>query len=267
MRRGHVGSHWIASWPVRLGFVLVLSLGVWTSAQEMPMLQPGTPITLTLTADAPALLQFEGQAGAVVSLSAAAVEGDEAALDTTLAVIAPDGAQIAYDDDTHRISDTGETLIERDAQLPALRLPLDGVYTVRVDSFNGVSEGAVRVSLRVVADPFAQQIETTGDTTRIALTLPAQAVYQRRLSLEAGAQVTITARDTAGTLDPLLRLRDAQGDIVAQNDDHATGDPSLNVLDAQITAWTVPAGGDYTLEVLDFVGAAGTLHLTIATAP
>ena len=50
--------------------------------------------------------------------------------------------------------------------------------------------------------------------------------------------------------------------LLALNDDHGSGDLTLNVLDAKLAE--IGAGvGQYQLQVSDFSGAAGTVELTI----
>lgn len=250
-----------------LGFVSILvlgfMLGLVATAQEL--LTSDEAVIVTVSADEPATLQFEGTVGQFVSLIAEPIAGEDGeAIDTTLALIAPDDTQLAYNDDTHLTnSETGEITIQRAAAIRNLRLPLDGTYTVWVDSFNGVSEGEAEVLLTVSDDPFAQQTEEANGTTIITLTLPEASIFTTTLALEANDLVTITAQDTSGTLDPFVQVRTPDGAIIVQNDDHDTLNTTLNVLDAQIGAWEVPASGDYLVEVLDFMGRAGTLTLTI----
>ena len=115
--------------------------GIITTAQDI--LQSDTPTTVAITADEPALLQFDGTTDQWISLIAepSAIDSDNT-IDTTLALIAPDDTQLAYNDDTHLTnSETGEITIQRAAQILNFRLPMDGTYTIRVDSFNGVSDG------------------------------------------------------------------------------------------------------------------------------
>lgn len=265
-------SMWSTMWSIkkRRWHSLIVAIGalvfVSATASAQTVLVANDPTTVTITADAPAILQFEAQAGDVVSLNTQALPDatdDENTLDTTIALIAPDDTQLAYNDDTHLADATGTMAIERNAQLQAVVLPQDGQYRVRVDSFNGVSEGDVDVTL-TFDDPFAAQIiEETDDTVIITLMLPASAIYSYPIALEAQTRMTITARDTSGTLDPIIQVRDSAGNIVVQNDDHTTPLVSLNVLDAQVTNWPVPEADEYIIEVVDFAGQAGTLQLTI----
>ncbi|MBZ0304058.1 MAG: hypothetical protein K8J31_30255, partial [Anaerolineae bacterium] len=55
----------------------------------------------------------------------------------------------------------------------------------------------------------------------------------------------------------------ADASLLARIDDHAAFDLTLNVLDAQIAAYPVPADCRCIVQVRDFAGAAGTLDLRI----
>lgn len=243
-----------------LMLVLMLCVGIVAQAQHDTTLTLGESVTVQVTADDPAMLEFEGQAGQYLSLMASAQDAQQ--LDPVLEVLTPQMRQLAYSDDSRTRDDS----ISKEAQITALHLPEDGVYTVRVDSFNGVSEGAVEVILTQV-DIFDTTLDVTAAQTTIISKLPEDTIFSHSYALEADAPISITVRDLSGTLDPVLRVHDRDGALLALNDDHATTDTTLNVFDAQIRDFTLADATDIRLEVVDFLGRAGTIEVIIMPAP
>lgn len=204
-----------------------------------------------LTGEQPADTLYEVRQTQTVSVHARSLE-PEGTLDTVVYVLAADGTALAFNDDAGGTSDS---------HIAHVTLP-PGVYTVRVNSFNGVSAGQVALSIEPV-DIFEAQVETQDGQTRISAALPRFAVYRYRFDGRANARVSITVRDTSGTLDPVLALKQADGRLLARNDDHNSASLLLNVLDSQISDFALPHTGEYILEVVDFLGAAGTFELLL----
>ena len=139
-------------------------------------------------------------------------------------------------------------------------------YAIWVDSFNGVSEGDVSLSILTV-DPFSEIIETDDTTQSITVTLPEDMIYRYALDLNENDTVTISVRDISGTLDPYTQILDNNEAEVIANDDHQTANLSLDVLDSLISDWTVSIDGLYIIEVRDFLGNSGQFELTITITP
>ncbi len=238
--------------------VIVVCFSMNLHAQDETTLIPDQPQTVTISADAPALLIYEAQAGNVITITTQTAEDDESRPDTVLWVIAPDDTQLAYNDNA--LSADGEFL--SDARLENLRLPTAGDYRIVVDSFNGVSEGEVEVSLTLF-DPFAMQVEAFDSTEQISFTLPAGEIFRYGFEAAAGESITFTAQDTGRLLDPYLRLLDASGAVLASNDDHASADFSLDVFDAQLVGWIAPEDGTYTVQITDVLGRGGEMILAV----
>lgn len=74
---------------------------------------------------------------------------------------------------------------------------------------------------------------------------------------EAGDAVTITMEASSGDLDTYLRLEDAQGNIIAQNDDDDLGELN-NFYDSAIRGVTIPETGMYTIVATRFSQEVGT---------
>lgn len=219
------------------------------------LLQPAawdTPQIITLTGGAgPVDVIYTTDAPQMVTISARSLADEP--IDVTLAVLLGN-QQLAFNDD-HMTADSG--LQPGDARLAYLQLPQAGDYTLRVHSFNGAQSGAIEVSVQPV-------------DTLPACEMPLHTVSLRRghaftctLALMADDRVTITAHDTSGVLDPLLRLYDSAGREVAFNDDHGTADAALNLLDARIADFSAPADGVYTVHLTDFTGQPGIVALMI----
>lgn len=219
-------------------------------APGVPRLIPGTALMLTLDGQGPALATFTAAPGDRVTLTAQAMDD----LDTTLELLGPNGRRVAFNDD-HGTDDAA--LAASDSRITRLTLDHAGDYVVRVDSFNGVTVGDVRLTLDVLPPPDAD----TRDVLLLrgeALTIP--------LALDAGDRLTVTLRDPRGLRDPLLRLYAPDGALVAVNDDHASADLMLNLFDARLDV-TVDAAGEYWLELREFLGRGGLLALEVAINP
>jgi hypothetical protein len=239
-------------------FMLLLFTFAPVHAQDELALLPDEPQTVTLTAEAPVVLHYEAAGGEVIQITTEAQGDDESRPDTVLALIAPDDTQMAYNDNTRADDDSLNT----DAQLQNIRLPVAGIYRIVLDSFNGVSEGVMDVTLSLV-DPFAVQVEERDRGQEIRFTLPADSVFSYSFTVEAESRWTLTARDSAGALDPYMRLLDESGDVLASNDDHASPNLALDVFDAQLRDWQTPQDGTYTVQISDVLGRPGDIVLTI----
>src|SRR5690606_14515986 len=216
------------------------------------IITPEMPVTVTLTAGAgPVDWRYTSSGTEVITVTARSL-ADEA-IDVTLEVLREE-QRIAFNDDHFGLSDA---LADRDAALADLVLAAAGAYTIRVHSFSGAQSGDIEVTLE------SRPIFVPCDRSPQIIELAAHSPFSCSLTLQAGQMVTLIARDTSGTLDPVLRLSDADGRLLAFNDDHAEFDLSLNVLDAQITAFEPPASCACVLHVSDFAGSAGQLELTI----
>lgn len=231
--------------------LFILSLNIVT-AQEI--IEPNTPVTVTL-GDNPAWLTYSGQADEQITITTLTTASDTVP-DTTLEILYPDGQRLDYNDDT--ILPDGN--LKGDARIDNLLLPIDGDYQIRIDSFNGVTAGNVDVLL------------TQSDTTPDTLTSDEHTIVHgdikfgfpltTTIDLKANATVSIIARDISGTLDPVLRVY-AEDDLLAFNDDHNTDNPTLDVLDAHISALTLTDDTRLSIVVTDFLGRTGTVELIV----
>ncbi len=229
-------------------FVLFLAA---FQADSNTVLRDGLPVQVRVTADSPTLLVYQARAGEVINVTTRALSDS---LDTTLELYDTDGQRLAFSDD---LADS------TDAALLRVRLDHDGLYTLALDSFNGVSDGDVEVLLRVV-DAADARTHTDSDRTVITLDLLRGDVFTLGLAAFDGQTVRITARDPRGLLDPVLTLYDADGTIHIRNDDHARIDLSLGLFDARIESTRVDVGMRLTLH--EALGRGGAFTLVIESA-
>ncbi len=84
----------------------------------------------------------------------------------------------------------------------------------------------------------------------------------------AGTAVTITMKkiDDSSNLDPYLKLYDASGNLLAENDDATDVVEGLGFLDSQIAQFTLPSDGIYVIEVSAlFIPDNGDYSLLVET--
>ena len=151
------------------------------------------------------------------------------------------------------------------AQIEHILLPADQ-YMIFIDSFNGVSEGEVTISISTT-DPFETNISANESDIVITVTLPEDMTYQYWLDVTTGDQLTITVRDISGTLDPYLTVIDDNETILAVNDDHRSNNLALNLLDSQIPMLDTLDNSMVLIEVHDLLGNWGQFELSIIFRP
>lgn len=212
--------------------------------------------TVRVTADAPAEISFNANTG---RLSIEVYSDD---FDPSVTLLGPDGALLAFADDDAHFEDGERVLTDASARLMNIRILESGPYTARIDSFNGVSEG--EATLRIHQGQLS--VPALADAEAM-LTLFENEITTQAVAFEATMNYTIIARDSSGNVDPVLRIRDENGAIVAQNDDHGRFDLSLAPFDAALYDWSPPEEGTYRLEILDFLGRPGNIRIEIQTKP
>jgi hypothetical protein len=178
------------------------------------------------------------------------------------------GALLAQNDD---IVDR----VNRDSQL-SFTAPTGGTYYVEAGAFNDSYSGTYKASLAatVTADDFANGLaDSSHPLGQIAVNASISGSLESagdrdwfRIQLSAGATYAINLQGQhagGGTLeDPFLRLHDATGLLVAQNDDIVDG---IN-RDSQLS-FTAPAGGTYYLEAGAFDDSyTGSYRLSVAAS-
>jgi hypothetical protein len=178
------------------------------------------------------------------------------------------GAVIAQNDD---VTDG----VNRDSQL-TFTASTSGVYYIEAGGFNDDYVGTYRVSVNTTAltDDFADSLsDSTAPFGQLAINGSAagdlESVGDRdwfQIQLNAGTSYVLALqglRAGGGTLaDPYLRLHDASGAVIAQNDDIVSGFDR----DSQLSL-TVPTTGMYYLEAGAFNDAAIGTYRASVTLP
>lgn len=239
-----------------------------TQGNSITFIEADTTTTLRLDGQTPTILAYVAAGRETITVTARAlgegtIEGLEGTytLDPVIEILSPEGERLAYNDDHQAAL---ETLTPTDAAVERLFLPEPATYTLRVNTFNGVTAGEVEVSLALVSPVEYEIVTDEADTLIMTVSLEAAQTFQYPFTAEAGTVYTIVARDPKGLLDPILLLRenDPENTVIASNDDYRYrfGDAFiLNVFDARIIDAEIPADGDYVLELREFMGRGGTI--------
>ncbi|MEO8607614.1 MAG: PPC domain-containing protein [Chloroflexota bacterium] len=233
----------------------------------------GQTITTSITSDISAYsFHFDGKAGQHVTIPLTSSDFD------AYLQLQDSGGKLLIDDD-----DSAGNL---NAIIQDFTLPADGTYSILAGSYGGGVDGAFTLSLveagssitppDATGTPTPQATPTLRPTPGTAATLPANTdvtpinigdtvndtvgtfdgsrVYS--FTGQAGQSVTITA--TSDAFDTYVQLFDADGKILAEDDDSA-GD-----LNAKIQDFALPANGIYSISVGSFSGgASGAFTLSI----
>jgi len=215
-----------------------------------------TPLTVTLNGDAqPVDVVYRASEGEQVSVTAHSL-GSES-IDVTLEILR-DNQRLAFNDD-HQTEREG--LGAQDSVIENFVFPTAGDYIIRVNSFNGAQNGDIEVTIESIPlNPPCQTPLQGGEVAR-------NGEFTCTLSLDSDSAVTISVRDTSGTLDPVLTILNEDSTQAAYNDDHDTENFVLNTLDSQVSDFALSGGENYVVRVADFSGAAGTFELRFTITP
>ncbi|MEO1162783.1 MAG: hypothetical protein AAFV98_03280 [Chloroflexota bacterium] len=232
------------------GNITAFSLGIETGRVGTTNLQANVPVAGELTRDTPEQFwTFSGQTGDVITLTA--ISDVTTPVDLTLRLLDPNGDEVVVAE-----MDEDFTLINPlDPQIDRYELRRDGDYVVIVEATLGAGRYDLALNIAQVLT-FAEGTDTISVEGTIDTVLPVQYWIVRG---NAGQNFTVTMRNTSGNLDPFLRLRRSNGEILAENDDGF--DISLG-LDARIDPFRLPVNGDYIIDATRFSGS-GTYTLTI----
>jgi hypothetical protein len=251
---GSDGTIYITDSDGTFGAVTAMNTRVAAGRVGSTVLIPGVAVQGTLNSTTTQQdWTLNGEAGQSVTISA--VDSSESgALDAGLKLIAPNGQEEANNDDQ-----TGADLTTPvDAQISDHLLATSGKYTVRVELVNG--SGTYRLGI-VQELPFTLKSDAP---TQLQGTLEGALPKQLWIfDAQVGQVLTITMQAQNGTLDPILRLLDTKGQVIADNDDAA--DTALGK-DAQMVMVKIPANGKYTLEAGRFSGAGDYGLIIVATS-
>lgn len=217
-------------------------------------LLPNQPIRIQMTgAGGLDLVYYAAEAG-TVSIYARSMDTNVTPVDTTLDVFDPDGNSLSSNDDLNTSSS--------DAGIENLVIATPGAYRIHLGTFAADETGAVEVRLVMgSAPPPNQGDEITG---RIENAQPFEYTFQG----QAGQTVTITAQATnppSPNLDLALVVYDPDGTQIGFDDDSGA-DAGLGNRDAALMNFTLPADGEYRIEVSSYLNINGDFQLRIETS-
>lgn len=220
-----------------------------------PLLMSGVPVIGTVSQAAPVQQwQYRGVTGERVTINAIA-PGNSIGLDAALRLFAPDGRELAYNDD-HLGPDLNGVY---DAQIREFILPQTGTYTVQVE---WVQFSGSYVLLIARDHTFAPQVDTP--VTLNGRIFDAQPVERWVFNGNAGTALTVTMIAETDNLDPTLKLLDPYGVPLAYNDDGR--DPELGT-NAQLFRVTLPVTGQYVIEASRYAGSGSyVLYVVVNSA-
>jgi hypothetical protein len=149
---------------------------------------------------------------------------------------------IAFSDDyTARREDLNDydALIEESFLIP-------GTYKVRIEGVGGTGQVSVSVEAGTGG------VLGTGRMTIIRAQIAPGENFDQTLNLQQNELISLTVISESETLDPRIQLRNADDQLLAKNDDTDSFDVVLDVTDAKIENFVVPATGVYTARIRAF---------------
>ena len=237
------------------------ALAQTTGGEETPATAPlniniNSPVNISLSTSAPALLNYKAAANETVTITARALEENNP-VDPILTITDDGGTELATNDD-HRTNRTD--LNPRDSLIEDFTFPEAGRYTIVVTAFDGAGDVEVLITDGSGGTEVAQPV---GDEV-IEGEVPDDSAYTHEIEASEGETLTIIVRATDNQLDPKVSLLDASGEVLIDNDDHTSVNAELSPYDSEITDFVIPETGTYTIEITGFAGIGGAFELTIS---
>ena len=226
-----------------------LRLPTPTPTPAPPPIAYGQTVTGSLDEDTPfASYLFDAQAGDLITIDMRRVEGK---LDPLIWLMDNTGNRIALDDDSGDGSN---------ALLSDFRITSAGMYVIQAHRYSGDGVYTLALSVRPptpTPTPVLPQI-AYGET--VTGSLDDDAPFQRyRFDAQAGDVITLDMQNTGGKLDPLVRLWDGNGELVAEDDDGGVGGNAL------IDKLEITQAGPYVTQAGRYSGN-GSYSLTLTSA-
>lgn len=233
-----------------LTLLLTLLLGGLSAAQDTPLLTYGEPVTGRIDGRNPRIeYPFDGLRGEFVRVTLNITSGD---LDAMLVLVDPAG-------NTLRVLDESDNPRALELQQ---RLPANGIYRLVVMRFGaalGITSGAYTLGIdRLGVSAESGSALRFGDTVASRITDESAEVFYS-FRARRGDLINLTMRRDSGTLDPLLRIVDANRRILVEVDDS----DSKN---ARIERWLVPDDAQYLIVATRYSGE-GAFLLTLERIP
>ncbi|MDQ7027809.1 MAG: hypothetical protein Q9P44_19885 [Anaerolineae bacterium] len=231
------------------GNVTAASLGVEAGRVGGTKLTAGIAVEGTLNDDtSQQTWAFDALAGERITLTAVA-SLESLTLDIALRLLAPDGSELIFVDN----DEEGLTLNPFNPQIRSLDLPQDGEYVVIVELVSGTGRYQMGLSKSRNLELETGELAVQGMLSEV---LPLQ---EWILDGRGGQSITVTLESVSGTLDPIVRVLNPRGDVLAENDDALDAGLGLN---SQVIDVSLPQNGAYIIQAARFFGD-GAYVLTI----
>jgi hypothetical protein len=230
-------------------------LNTFDSLSPVSSLAVGDTVSGTITAnDYVRLYSLAGNAGQTITIS---MVSPNQSVDTYLILLAPDGREIARNDDA-----TTETI---DSEISGVSLPANGTYTIVATRYlqqAGNSAGDFDLSVTAGGTPggvVEQGIEY--NSSRNGTIDDERYMYVFTFQGDAGDAVNIEMTPTSGDLLTVLMLTDNMGNIIAT-------DLDLTNVESSIQGFSLPANGFYSIVAMryraDIGGTSGNFALELS---
>ncbi len=215
----------------------------------------GDTVTGRIDNDTPSVeYTFTAQAGDVIGIQLQRTS-DSDSLDSLIILLDAGGNEVGRNDD-----DTLESGL--DSYLRDFTIPANGVYTIVATRFReetGTTEGDFSLRLERAGEDSPLPTEAAGNTLSYDDTVTGRIdndtpSVEYTFTAQAGDVIGIQMQQTSGSLDPLIVLRDANGNELGRNDDDAL----LSGRDSYLRDFTIPASGVYTIVATRYREEAGT---------
>lgn len=211
---------------------------------ELVAITAGEAISLSI-APGGVYVSYDGEGP--TSITVTPLEESDPPLDVVITVLDSDWQQVTY----HDGNSSGEETIAR------LDLGNNGPFVIWVNSFNGLQAGRVELEvanidvavLALGVDPLVIDL-LAGEVARVMLE-----------GMDAGPY-RIAARSLTDERDVRLALVDAEGTIIASNDDHEGVAADISQWDAALV-FEPDAGGPWMLEIREYLGRAAQIEVSI----
>lgn len=233
----------------QFGNITAMSQEVQQGRVGATALVPNRPVMGTLDAFiTKQVWTYDADGDSMVQIAALS---DDGGLGLALRILDPNGREIAY-------TEQNDALLGNYLRLDDLALTVVGTYYLIVERISGEGGYQLGLSARQHLSIDGGFVESVGELSPL---FPTQ---QWVIAGQAGQVITITMIAEGGAgLDPLLRLQNVNGTVLAENDD---ADDTTLGRDAQIVDFRLPSTGTYIIEAAQFDGYGPYRLIIVVTA-
>lgn len=196
-----------------------------------------------------------------------AVRALDTTLDTQATLNAPNGSQLAFNDDQ---IGNNTALGRFDSLIAAQPVVESGTHSLCISGFAG-SGGAYDLTITreaggttVVVNPTATPASAQPEIQVITGEVVSEEIFETSFSAQAGDVYTITVRATGGDLDPQVGIfADNEDELLYYHDDQGDTDPGLAPTDSLLSNVIIQQSGVYDVLVAGYQTTSGPFEMTI----